>query len=157
MNRRAGLAAAALAAPIAVAIVARWYLGAVRVVGRSMQPTMNEHDLVLYRRRWVRPRSGAAVILATAALDRLVPAAAGSAARSPRLMVKRVVAVAGDPVPAEMPCDCREVCAGRVMVRGDADVSLDSRTWGCVPIEVVAGVAIGQHRAPRSTMRNGRE
>jgi signal peptidase I len=146
MSRTAGLLAAGLAIPIAAAVLARRWLGAVRVVGRSMQPTLDEHDLVLYRRRWLRPRTGAVVILETAALDRLVAAAEGSAARSPRLMVKRVVAVAGDPVPPEMPCACSRVCAGRVMVRGDAEMSLDSRTWGCVPIQVVAGVAIGGAR-----------
>lgn len=121
---------------------ARRILGVAAVVGASMQPTFNPGDRVLYRRtRHVHP--GQVVVLDTSRLDRLVPAAAGCAARSPKLMIKRVVAVAGDPWPEGVPPNGRDVVeSGRLVVLGDSVRSLDSRQWGSIPVEVVHGVAL---------------
>lgn len=126
---------------VGLILTARRVLGVAAVVGRSMEPTLSPGDRVLYRRTW-RVHRGQIVVLDTTRLDRLVPAAAGSAARSPELMIKRVVAVPGDPWPAGVPRAADSVGAGRVVVLGDSSASMDSRQWGSIPIEVVHGVVL---------------
>lgn len=130
-----------LLAVVCLVVTARRVLGVAAVVGVSMEPTLSQGDRVLYRRtRHVR--RGQVVVLDSARLDRLVPAAAGSSARSPELMIKRIVAVAGDPWPEGVPRTADSVGAGRVVVLGDSIASMDSRQWGCIPIEVVHGVVL---------------
>jgi signal peptidase I len=126
---------------VCVVVAARRVLGVAAVVGLSMEPTLSQGDRVLYRRTR-RVRRGQVVVLDTARLDHLVPAAAGSAARSPELMIKRVAAVAGDPWPEGVPRVAGIVGTGRVVVLGDGKASMDSRQWGAIPIEVVHGVVL---------------
>lgn len=131
-------------------------LGVLVVVGVSMEPTFHSGDRVLYRRtRRLRP--GQVVVLDTAALERLVPAAAGTSARSPGLMIKRLAAVAGGvrppqlaeaaqgvrpPQRAEAAQANQRVSDGRVVVLGDNPRSLDSRQWGEIPAAVILGVVV---------------
>jgi signal peptidase I len=129
----------------ALLFAARRAYGVAGVVGGSMEPTLSPGDHVLFRRGTPHhPHPGDVVIITTARLAVLVPSASGIVERSPDLMIKRLVAVAGDPVPCGVPCGCATVCDGRVVVRGDADRSLDSRTWGCIPVQVLTGRATRQ-------------
>jgi hypothetical protein len=58
------------------------------------------------------------------------------------LLVKRVVAAAGEPVPADVPPGTGTVPSGHIVVRGDGTRSYDSRHWGAIPAGLVEGVAI---------------
>lgn len=59
-------------------------------------------------------------------------------------MVKRVVAVSGDPIPAQMPCWAGpRVPAGKLALLGDNHPeSSDSRHHGFVDMDRVVGVAV---------------
>ncbi|YCK39192.1 S26 family signal peptidase [Actinomadura sp. ATCC 39365] len=109
---------------------------AVTVRGRSMEPTLWHGDRVLVRRSsldGVRP-------------GRLVVVAAEPGAS---WLVKRAVAVPGDPVPrAEVPALATRpehvVPPGQLVVLGDnRPISLDSRRFGYVPARQLLGVVVG--------------
>jgi signal peptidase I len=112
----------------------------VTVLGASMAPTLTQGDRVLMVRRAVRPGDRGAVVLLTAPPD---------ATREPGLgewRIKRLVALAGDPVPdairaaRDLPADA-VVPAGEVMVVGDNHCSEDSRRWARLPARLVVAVA----------------
>ncbi|MEE6261322.1 S26 family signal peptidase [Plantactinospora sonchi] len=126
---------------------------AVTVRGASMQPTYQHGDRVLVRRR-VRLARGQVVVAeqipvsgqwTTAPLD---PTAGALAVSGRRWLIKRVVAVPGDPVPrdraaalADVPED--RVPPGKVVLLGDnAEVSYDSRQLGYFPAERVLGAVL---------------
>ncbi|MEV0568894.1 S26 family signal peptidase [Dactylosporangium sp. NPDC050588] len=125
-------AAAAVAMVIAVVAIlgrVRNRLLLVTVTGDSMAPDLNKGDVVLVRRsRRCRPGD--------IALLRLK--ADGVA------MVKRVVAVAGDPVPGDMRVAVPQpvVPADAVLVLGTRPDSMDSRRLGPIPVERVVGVVV---------------
>lgn len=138
------LACAALALFV-VGFFLRRRVFAVTVEGASMEPALVAGDRLLARRlsgRGLRP--GQIVILEK-------PAYPGgwhwSSARVPGLadghwMIKRVAAVAGDPVPAEL-ASGGLVPAGSIVVLGDnRDASIDSRELGFIPVTRVLGVAV---------------
>ncbi|MFI7415840.1 S26 family signal peptidase [Nonomuraea sp. NPDC049684] len=119
-----------------VLVVLRVRFVAVTVRGRSMEPTLWHGDRVLVRRSslgGVRP-------------GRLVVVAAEPGAS---WLVKRVVAVPGDPVPrAEVPALAnrpeRVVPPGQLVVLGDnRPISFDSRRFGYVPARQLLGVVVG--------------
>ncbi len=114
----------------AVALV-RAALLVVRIDGDSMVPAYRSGDAVLALRRSLRPvRRG----------DVVVCRAPGSAATARSLLIKRVVAVAGDAMPeTNEPPLTSEVPAGHVFVRGDGDRSLDSRQFGPIRVDRVVG------------------
>lgn len=130
------LAAVPLAAGLLLA-VARTRLTVLTVQGSSMSPSLLDGDRVLLLRSRRLPRRGAIVAVRTTGLsgDR----SADLAAELPDLMVKRLVAVAGDPCPPNRAGSAERVPAGRVFLRGDNRRSLDSRTWGTIPQERVIG------------------
>lgn len=151
-----------LLALTAVAVVRRRFV-VVTVRGISMHPTLAPGDrLVLDRRR-----------AATAARGDIVGVVTGGERRDPgparrQVYVKRVAAVAGDPLPPGVPPppggaapagadpgsppagtgtgggagERPAVPDGMLVVLGDGRFSLDSTTWGCVPRTGVLGVAI---------------
>lgn len=138
------LVAAVLAAGVVVAVLrARFVL--VTVSGRSMEPTLWHGDRVLVRRSslgGVRP-------------GRVVVIAAGP---ERGWIVKRAVAVPGDPLPrAEVPALAtrpeRVVPPGRLVVLGDNRmVSLDSRRLGYVSAQQLKGVVVS--RLPKTPPRH---
>lgn len=125
-----------LAVPVvvlgALAFAARSRLLVVRVRGTSMEPTLHPDDRALaVRVRPARqPRRGEVVVCRR-------PELLGGG----RLLVKRVAAVAGDPLPDGRPGD--RVPTGRVYVLGDNKMSTDSRHFGTLPQrDVVARVLV---------------
>ena len=128
---------------LAAGLLARRRLLVVRVHGNSMLPTYTDGDLLLADRAR-RARTGAPIVFRTPEparhdLD-------GGA--DPPYRVKRVAAVAGDPTPAWLPGHHAgdRVPPGRIVVRGDAGNSEDSRHYGAVAGSDVLAVVIGRIR-----------
>jgi signal peptidase I len=128
----------AAAAVVALGAVAwrtrRAYLVAT-VRGPSMSPTYREGDRLLVRR--VAPaalRLGDVVVLT-------MPA--GPVVDEVELMVKRVAATPGDPVPDGIPVCERLVPPGRLVVLGDnPHASYDSRRVGYFDASTLVGVVV---------------
>jgi signal peptidase I len=137
---RRGLAATAMAIGLARAM-----LLVVRVDGISMAPSFQPGDALLTARRWVAGpvRRGDVVVFR---LPAEVPGPGG-------LVVKRVIAVAGDTVPGDNATQPRMVPAGRVYLRGDGVPSYDSRMFGAVPLDHVSGRVIARLSPPRGPAR----
>jgi len=135
----------------AVVLVRRRRLVLITVRGASMLPTLRDGDCVLVRRTsgaWVRP--GQIVILEHPDRDDGgYRAAAGAGVRDRRTwMIKRCTAVAGDPVPPNLPERCHtpngRVPRGALTVLSDNPTHPnDSRRFGFLPQERVLGVAVG--------------
>jgi signal peptidase I len=129
------LAGVLLAGCAGVAAVRRRYL-VVTVRGSSMCPAYHDADRILVRRargpRAVGPRCGEVVVL-----RQPVEKMAGIFP----LLVKRVAAVPGDVVPAEFrqAVPLPLVPPGRLLVRGDNDLSADSRSFGLVDATLLLG------------------
>ena len=135
------LAAAGLLGCAVVAVtVLRRRLLLVTVEGVSMEPTYRPGDRLLVRRTApASVRRGSVVVFA---------APHGAAPTDPPLMVKRAVAVPGDPVPDGVPVAGPVVPAGHLVVLGDnAAHSADSRTMGYLPAGDVVGVVVGRSAA----------
>ncbi|MFB4317497.1 S26 family signal peptidase [Actinomadura sp. 21ATH] len=152
MSGRRGVLAGLALATGGLALSRRLLL-LVTVQGGSMRPALADGDRLLMVRlpgRFARP--GDIVAL-----------------RGPGggLYVKRVTALAGDPIPPQVTTAGTEsVPAGHVVVLGDSPHSLDSRQWGCVPRDRVIGVAAhlllprsrpGTRRAAARARRGRRE
>lgn len=135
---------------LASALLAR-RLVAVTVRGMSMQPTYHDGDRVVARRDLV-PTVGQVIVVQRPALETgwrtlRLPTKAGSTVLSSReWMIKRVVAVPGDPIPrdqipalANVPEE--RVPAGKLILLGDnRTASFDSRQVGYFPADQVLGV-----------------
>ena len=119
------------------------------VVGDSMSPTFADGDRLLVRRTR-RFRVGD-VVIAHHQIGGRRTVAKGSLATS--WLVKRLAAMAGDAVPASVAeavgADQRIVPPGAVVLLGTHAESADSRMWGFVPVEDLAGVVIGRLGAGR--------
>ncbi|WP_433061005.1 signal peptidase I [Dactylosporangium sp. CS-033363] len=125
---------AAFALLVAALAVLRRRFMAVTVSGVSMQPTLQPGDRVLVRRAGLGTvKAGQVVVLHDDGAE---------------LMIKRAVAVPGDPVPAidvtgTAVLDGRTVPPGRMVVLGDNPAfSLDSRRLGFLPGERLLGVVV---------------
>lgn len=124
---------------------------AVTVRGVSMQPAFHDGDRVLVRRT-TTPKVGQVVLVEQPARDGrwpvpALPRAAGPAqVASRRWMIKRVVAVPGDPVPlvaAPGVVAGGRVPPGRLVLLGDNRLaSLDSRQLGYFPVERTLGTVL---------------
>ncbi|NUW44461.1 signal peptidase I [Nonomuraea rhodomycinica] len=155
-----GLAAAAVAAAVAWGGLAlRRRLLVITVIGRSMEPTYAPGTRLLARRTSdvSRLRRGDVVVLRSPAAERpvsvRVPTADGRtvvAGSTPvtDLVVKRVHALPGDPVPrARVPAlahvEEETVPAGRIVVLGDnPEESVDSRRYGYLAADTLVAVVI---------------
>lgn len=136
MKKRTGLASFLM--PVVVGLVlSRRYLVLVTVRGGSMRPALVDGDRLVVVRIPGRSVCPGDIV----AIRNPAPVSAGDARR---LYVKRVAAVAGDPLPPHVPATAgsRFVPAGHLAMLGDWPHSLDSRTWGCIPDELVIGVAV---------------
>jgi signal peptidase I len=130
------------AASIAIAM-ARLRYTQVEVVGGSMAPTLRPGDLVLVRRvAGHRVRTGDLIVIERPDDAGRWTTSPGRRTRGRRWLVKRVVAVPGEPVPTALtqavPDD--RVPNGCLLVLGDVAHSLDSRQLGYLPLERVLGV-----------------
>jgi signal peptidase I len=142
-----------LSGAIVVALAVLWWLRHIFVVvairGTSMQPTLRPGDRVLLRRagRHLRLRAGqVAVTLPGKPVHPPTP-------DSQLLLIKRVVAVPGDPVPRTTVPALAEVAestvpGGRFVALGDNARSTDSRQLGYFYHRCVLGVVVG--RLPRA-------
>ncbi|HEU5470942.1 MAG TPA: S26 family signal peptidase [Actinophytocola sp.] len=133
----------ALASAGAAVGIARVALLVIRVDGTSMLPTFRPGEAVLTLRRRIRPavRRGDIVVC------RRPDARPGPHS----YLIKRVVAVAGDPIPDDYdpppgtgPAAGTIIAAGRVYVRGDNDRSYDSRAFGPIPLDNVIGHVVAR-------------
>ena len=153
MRAAAGvLAAVALLA--ACGICARRWLVVVTVHGRSMEPAYKDGDR-LVAKRTRRVRTGDVVVLA---MDRSPSDLAGDTTPTGRWLLKRVAAMAGDPVPdyvaAALPVFAGlRVPPGCLMVLGDNLAhSHDSRHEGAIPADRVRAVPL---RRPHRDLDHG--
>ncbi|GGO73016.1 S26 family signal peptidase [Nonomuraea cavernae] len=127
------------------AVYVRRRFVAVTIEGESMAPTFTGGERVLVRRRGVaRLRRGDVVVVRW----KPPPDVNGEEHEGHKLLVKRVTAVAGDPIPADVaPAADRParspVPDGAFIVRGDnAAISLDSRTCGLFGADNLLGIMI---------------
>jgi signal peptidase I len=145
----------------ALVVLVRRYLVRVEISGTSMRPTFEPGDRVLALR--VAPsriRTGDVIVLDSPAgteegvqeylktwtpsyevVERDPPIIPAGAA-GPRWVIKRVAAVAGEPVPFPIPRRPGDavVPTGSVVVLGDnGDASVDSRHHGYVPLDRIFG------------------
>jgi signal peptidase I len=106
----------------------------VRVRGNSMLPTYRHDDVLLaVRRRIDRVQVGDVVVFDPP------PPAAKPAAAGPEWMVKRVVAVPGDPLPESVPATDRVVPPHTLVVYGD-NGGYDSRSFGLLDADRLLAV-----------------
>jgi signal peptidase I len=144
-------AALALAAATAALLTrARRHLVTVTVEGMSMSPAYLPGDRVLVSRRTrTRAASGQVVVV-----ERPHPVTGWSAlpplgrdVEGREWYIKRVAAVAGEPVPTVvrkrrgLPDDTT-VAPGHLVVLGEHPLSEDSKQWGALPVDRVLGVVL---------------
>lgn len=133
---------------VAGAWAARRCLAVVEIEGTSMAPAYRPGDRVLIRRTGLARLAAGQVVVFQHGLPggrwRTGPL---PAPQRVRWLIKRVVAVAGDPVPEAVmervgarPGDV--VPEARLVVIGDGRVSEDSRAWGYLPADRVLGVVV---------------
>jgi signal peptidase I len=130
-------------AVVTAALAARRMLLLAGVSGDSMEPTLRAGDTVLVRRGGIdRIVRGQIVVAREPMVSPRSPVPSGH-------IVKRVVAVAGETVPADMRAAVADhiVMTGRLLVIGDnhAD-SFDSRHFGYLPAEQVVGRVVRKLR-----------
>ncbi|GII62211.1 hypothetical protein Skr01_22960 [Sphaerisporangium krabiense] len=134
----------------------------VTVRGVSMEPAYSEGDRVLVRRGLPSRRGQVVVVRALVrGGDRRATLPDGTVVDGPSWMIKRVIAVAGDPVPRQVPALTRvaedHVPQGRLVLLGDnARFSFDSRQVGYFPTESVLGTVIGSSSARSPSAGGGR-
>lgn len=154
-DRTTAVGCAAVTGAVGAAVVwwcsRRWAVVTVR--GASMEPTYLDGDRVVVRRS-ARPRRGQVVVVEQAGGQhpgqrRPLAALAGAVDVAGRAwLIKRVAAVAGDPVPvAAGPALAGSAGArvpeGTVVLLGDnSAVSVDSRTLGPFPLSRLLGVVV---------------
>jgi signal peptidase I len=127
---------------VALAVLAGWVvvlrrrLLVVTVIGVSMEPTYSSGDRLLVRRSRLKGiRTGQIVVVQ-------VSGAATGDTTAGRL-VKRAVAVPGDPVPPQIPISDQVVPEDRLLVLGDNPAhSDDSRRLGYIPADALIGVVL---------------
>ena len=111
----------------------RWLV--VTVHGVSMEPTYRSGDRLLVRRSRLGAVRAGQVVVVQVEGERGDPTGGR--------LVKRAVALPGDPVPAAMPVAESVVPPGRLLVLGDNPArSKDSRLLGYLPAAAVIGVVL---------------
>lgn len=140
--RQLGVVTGLLVAAGAI-FAARRILVLVNVTGASMEPTLCDGDRILVRRQGAGGlRRGRIVVL-------MAPEAAqGREWQCPGWHVKRVVALPGDPLPADVPAtdDTGLVPRDSVVVFGDNPFGGDSRNWGPYRVDGLVGTLVCRTR-----------
>jgi signal peptidase I len=135
--------AAALAVLTLTVALLRWRYAVVTVHGASMEPDLADGDRLLCRRCGLRRlRRGQLVIFREPDLGECRRPAWLTGAARDKWVIKRVVAIPGDPVPdavREAVGGTDTVPSGAVVVLGNALRSTDSRQWGFIPARNVLG------------------
>lgn len=123
-------AAGAVVVAVGALVLLRRRAMIITVEGYSMTPTYFHGDRLVVR-RGKTCRTGDVVVFR---LAEPVPGA-------PSMLVKRVAAVAGDPVPESVrpAVDADVVPPGEFVVLGDNGQSLDSRKLGLIPLDRLVG------------------
>lgn len=123
-------------AVVAWLLVLRSRLLVVTVHGVSMEPTYHSGDRLLVRRaRLGRVRAGQVVVVQVEASSPDDPTGGR--------LVKRAVAVPGDPVPPQIPVPGPRVPVDSLLVLGDNLArSNDSRRLGYLPADALIGVVL---------------
>lgn len=146
------LAAVTVAVTVAVIILVRRGYAEVSISGSSMEPAYRPGDRVLVRR--VRPAQiqvGAVVVIERPDAARGAPPPRGRL-DDRKWLIKRVLAVPGDPVPRDRVPSLagvpeRHVPPGKLVLLGDAPRgSYDSRQLGYFLLSHVLGVVTGDPR-----------
>jgi signal peptidase I len=129
-SRRALFAAVGLAA-LATVAVRRWLI-VVDIHGTSMEPTYGGGSRLLAVRS-AATRRGQVVVLRHRRLAAPPEASA--------YLIKRLAALPGDPVPASVrpTVGVEIVPEGQCVALGDNKDSVDSRSWGFVPLSDIVG------------------
>jgi signal peptidase I len=125
------------------------------VAGHSMNPTYRDGDRLLVSCRARRGRRGRRALRGKVVVFRTPEQIT---ARDQRWLVKRVVAVPGDPVPADVQAATggeTVVPPGRFVVLGDNPRSVDSRRFGYVAFDELLGVAARRLDRPRRPLDHG--
>lgn len=145
------IAAVLLAAGAAIGWL-RWRLRIVTVSGESMWPTLAPGDRLLVRRiPLARVRTGDIVVIQHPERSNLRP----KPPENLRWLIKRAVAVPGDPVPASVAPTLSirpgsPVREGALIAIGDnRDASFDSRVFGYVSASNLLGVVLRPMRGAR--------
>ncbi|WP_203589802.1 S26 family signal peptidase [Streptomyces sp. SID13031] len=124
----------------AVVLAVRRRYVSVRVVGTSMSPTLQAGERILVRRAGPDQLQRGQIIVV--AHPSAIPG-------DPEWLVKRLVALPGDPVPRDEVAALRDapddvVPAGRLVLLGDnPTASFDSRTTGYFQTHSLLGIAVG--------------
>jgi signal peptidase I len=113
----------------------------ITVEGPSMEPTFHQGDRVAVRRTpWFAASSGDVVVIERPEDYRTQRKRAGRIHDGRGWMIKRVGAVAGEPVPDGIPVPDAVVPEGKLVLLGDnADASFDSRVVGYFPADLLLG------------------
>jgi signal peptidase I len=133
----AAATAAALTMAIAVGVhQLRRSFAVVTVLGSSMQPTLRDGDRVLVRRCHPGEVRRGDIVVAEPP--------AGQLGGTRCWNIKRVVALPGDAVPADVPAVERTklVPASALVLRGDSEISMDSRQLGFYELHSMLGVVV---------------
>lgn len=134
------------------AVAARGFV-TVTVRGASMAPAYRDGDRVLVRRGSRPPVVGQVVVAERPAKDGtwaappLRPTATAAEVHGRRWLIKRVAAVAGDPVPSAALPGTRVPEGGLVLLGDNRAVSFDSRDVGYFPTCRVLGTVRGRRSA----------
>lgn len=137
---------------VAAVAVLRRRLVVITVLGSSMAPTYREGDRVLVYRRPARAIRRGQVVVAerpTSTGEWPTPPLNGDLAGR-RWVIKRAVALPGDPFPGDYPRAVARhrgttVPAGMLFLLGDGGpLSFDSKHVGCFPAARVLGVVVRQ-------------
>lgn len=139
----------------------RWII--VRVVGDSMAPAIRDGEVLIARR--VRGALRLDDVVVFVPPRRAVEADFDDGDADPVFRVKRVAALPGDPIPdwaaaARDAAHDGRIPSGRVVVKGDAVDSQDSRHYGLVALDDVVGVVVraraARGNAEGAASRDGR-
>lgn len=137
--------AGAVSAAIAMRAVRRHWL-VITVYGVSMSTSYPAGSRVLVRRRRSAPNRGDVVLVPHPDVDAGWQLTASPPADgSPSWFLKRVTAIAGDPLP-DQPGGLLPL--GTVYLLGENDQSWDSRRLGPCPVAAVSGVVVATLSSP---------